>query len=226
MSATLRVSDFTHNTLLFKEPPPVINVSARQHPVTMHFSRRTQPDYLAEAYKKVCKIHARLPPGGVLVFLTGQNEIMTLCKRLEKRFGRKALAERKRKQDSFFSGRALEKPEAEQEEAAPGETRGVDAEAEDIDLGTRDDVNLEIEERGGDGDVEEDAEALDTSDDEEESGDEALTPEDDSDGLLLFFRRELCGWLTKFIFSSHAHPSAILAPTDREADACLSRPAS
>ena len=90
MSATLRVTDFTENTSLFKQPPPLINVAARQHPVTMHFNRKTRPDYLGEAYKKVSKIHARLPPGGILVFLTGQNEISTLCKRLEKQFGPKA----------------------------------------------------------------------------------------------------------------------------------------
>lgn len=94
MSATLRVTDFTENANLFKTPPPLINVTARQHPVTLHYNRKTRPDYLSEAYKKVSKIHARLPKGGILVFLTGQNEIMTLCKRLEKRFGKRAIDER------------------------------------------------------------------------------------------------------------------------------------
>lgn len=94
MSATLRVTDFTENKTLFKVPPPVISVGARQHPVTMHFNRKTRSDYMQEAYSKVSKIHARLPPGGILVFLTGQNEIVTLCKRLEKRFGPKATQER------------------------------------------------------------------------------------------------------------------------------------
>lgn len=39
MSATLRVTDFTQNEKLFKRPPPVINVQARQFPVTIHFNR-------------------------------------------------------------------------------------------------------------------------------------------------------------------------------------------
>ncbi len=39
-----------------------------------------------EAFKKVCKIHKRLPPGGVLVFLTGQQEIEGLCRKLKQKF--------------------------------------------------------------------------------------------------------------------------------------------
>lgn len=87
MSATLRLADFTENKALFTEAPPTIHVPARQHPVTVHFSRKTTADYIGEAYKKVCKIHARLPPGGVLVFMTGQNEITGLVRRLEKKYG-------------------------------------------------------------------------------------------------------------------------------------------
>lgn len=86
MSATLRVSDFTENKTLFDRPPPVINVDARQFPVSIHFNKRTPEDYVAEAYKKVCKIHQRLPPGGILVFLTGQNEINHLCKLLRRKY--------------------------------------------------------------------------------------------------------------------------------------------
>ncbi|KAF8501906.1 hypothetical protein JB92DRAFT_3123965 [Gautieria morchelliformis] len=59
MSATLRVSDFTSNTILFRTPPPVISIATRQHP---------------RLYGKPSR-YARLPPGGILVFLTGQNEI-------------------------------------------------------------------------------------------------------------------------------------------------------
>ncbi|KZV98839.1 P-loop containing nucleoside triphosphate hydrolase protein [Exidia glandulosa HHB12029] len=91
MSATLRVTDFTDNRVLFPAPPPVINIEARQYPVTVHFSRRTTPDYVTEAISKTCKIHTRLPPGGVLVFLTGQNEITAVCRKLEAKFGRRAV---------------------------------------------------------------------------------------------------------------------------------------
>ena len=98
MSATLRVSDFAENTTLFPTPPPIINVPARQHPVTVHFNRRTPSDYITEAIRKASKIHARLPPGGILIFLTGQNEITGVCKKLEAKYGAKVLeAKRKRR---------------------------------------------------------------------------------------------------------------------------------
>lgn len=97
MSATLRVSDFAENTTLFSTPPPLLRVDARQYPVAIHFARRTTPDYISEAIKKTCKIHARLPPGGILIFLTGQNEITGVCRKLEARYGRNAIAKRKRR---------------------------------------------------------------------------------------------------------------------------------
>ncbi|KAF5905343.1 putative ATP-dependent RNA helicase DHX37, partial [Clarias magur] len=87
MSATLRVEDFTENKRLFRSPPPVIKVEARQFPVTVHFNKRTpMEDYVAEAFRKTCKIHRMLPPGGILVFLTGQAEVHSVCRRLRKAF--------------------------------------------------------------------------------------------------------------------------------------------
>lgn len=97
MSATLRVSDFAENKLLFPSPPPVISVSARQHSVTIHFSRRTPSDYVKEAVKKAAKIHSRLPSGGILIFLTGQNEISGVCRILEAKLSQKAIETRMRK---------------------------------------------------------------------------------------------------------------------------------
>ena len=97
MSATLRVSDFAENPTLFPSPPPVLHVTARQHPVTVHFSRKTHADYLTQAYKKVARIHARLPAGGILVFCTGQNEIVSLVKKLEAKYGKKAIEARKKR---------------------------------------------------------------------------------------------------------------------------------
>ncbi|XP_028393261.1 probable ATP-dependent RNA helicase DHX37 [Dendronephthya gigantea] len=86
MSATLRVDDFTNNMNLFSPTPPVVKVEARQFPVTIHFSKRTPTDYVNEAFRKVVKIHKTLPNGGILVFLTGQNEIHSLCRKLQNRF--------------------------------------------------------------------------------------------------------------------------------------------
>lgn len=84
MSATLRVQDFTSGKL-FHTPPPVIEVPTRQFPVTTYFAKKTEKtDYIGEAYKKVLAIHKRLPPGGILVFVTGQREVEDLCRKLRK----------------------------------------------------------------------------------------------------------------------------------------------
>jgi len=95
MSATLRVDDFKVPHL-FPTPPTLIRVDARQFEVTNHFARRTElRDYLKETHKKVCQIHRKLPPGGILVFLTGKSEIVSMCKRLNKSLGGKGKKGRK-----------------------------------------------------------------------------------------------------------------------------------
>lgn len=86
MSATLRIEDMTQNPKLFKTPPPVLEVEGRQYPVTVHFSRRTHYGYVEEAFKKISRGHRKLPPGGILVFMTGQNEIVQLSKKLKQKF--------------------------------------------------------------------------------------------------------------------------------------------
>ena len=57
----------------------------------MHFNRKTanDHDFLGEAFNKVCKIHTKLPPGAILVFLTGKREIETLVKKIKQRFAPK-----------------------------------------------------------------------------------------------------------------------------------------
>ena len=89
MSATLRVEDFGSPRLFPGGAPPVVRVETRQFPVTVHFSRTTQTShhrgaYLDDAVKKVRQIHSRLPPGGILVFLTGKREIAYAVKRLRR----------------------------------------------------------------------------------------------------------------------------------------------
>ncbi|KAK4155490.1 P-loop containing nucleoside triphosphate hydrolase protein [Chaetomidium leptoderma] len=87
MSATLRVEEFAQNARLFKTPPRVIEVEGRQHEVTVHFARKTCHDYIEDAFQKISRGHRKLPPGGMLVFLTGQGEISQLSKRLKGAFG-------------------------------------------------------------------------------------------------------------------------------------------
>lgn len=87
MSATLRISDFMDNPNLFRGGPPRwLKAEGRQYPVSIHFARRTHRDYLEEVFQKICRGHKKLPSGGMLVFLTGQNEITALAKRLRDTF--------------------------------------------------------------------------------------------------------------------------------------------
>ncbi|XP_030569337.1 probable ATP-dependent RNA helicase kurz [Drosophila novamexicana] len=109
MSATLRVSDFTENTRLFKVPPPLIKVEARQYPVTIHFQKHTPDDYMAEAYRKTLKIHAQLPEGGILIFVTGQLEVNQLVRKLRRAFPCQ-------QQDNKPNQQEQPKPEPEQEQ--------------------------------------------------------------------------------------------------------------
>ncbi|KAJ3822852.1 P-loop containing nucleoside triphosphate hydrolase protein [Lentinula raphanica] len=170
MSATLRVSDFASNTTLFPSPPPIINVAARQHPVTVHFNRRTASDYITEAIKKTIKIHTRLPPGGILIFLTGQNEIQGVCRKLEAKFSKKAIDEKNKRRTAGSASRIFGVDDTVQDEAQD-RTRRVgaaqaDIEADDVDFGESNEVALDV-----DGDAEEDPDALD-SDEEESLNDE------------------------------------------------------
>ncbi|XP_020803504.1 probable ATP-dependent RNA helicase kurz [Drosophila serrata] len=124
MSATLRVTDFTENARLFKVPPPLLKVEARQFPVTIHFQKRTPDDYVAEAYRKTLKIHNQLPEGGILIFVTGQQEVNQLVRKLRRTF-------------PFHppSSSAKDRPKAEEHTETPAEPQvaagGADVETED-----------------------------------------------------------------------------------------------
>ncbi len=109
MSATLRVEDFTQNERLFRMPPPCVRVDSRQFEVTCHFQRNTPEDYLAAALKKTCKIHRELPEGGILVFVTGQQEVNQLVRKLRKLFPVKKTAtdERDSEEEEESVGKAL-----------------------------------------------------------------------------------------------------------------------
>lgn len=150
MSATLRVEDMTQNLKLFKSPPPVLEVEGRQFPVTVHFSRRTHHDYVEEAFKKISRGHRKLPPGGILVFMTGQQEILQLSKKLKQ----------------AFTGM----------DSAPGLKVSIPAseapvEAEDLNFGGNvDDRGVEDYDESDSGDEEEDQEEFAIPEDEGEAG--------------------------------------------------------
>ncbi|KRT81484.1 helicase, partial [Oryctes borbonicus] len=116
MSATLRIQDFTENRRLFKVAPPVINVEARQFPVTIHFNKRTNENYVKEALRKTTKIHTTLPEGGILVFVTGQREVNHLVHKL------RSLFPLKRRDRVLTIAKGLDKEKTVEEESTDDET--------------------------------------------------------------------------------------------------------
>ena len=161
MSATLRVSDFSENKQLFKLAPPILKVEARQYPVSIHFDKKTKFDYVEQAYKKACKIHKRLPPGGILIFLTGQNEIATLVKRLRNEFP--------------FNTRKKQYVEDENTEYRVSNNVAMEAEDVDLDIALRERKEEEMEE-GSDSE----------SDSDEEEGFEETLEEGQSENDPLY----------------------------------------
>ncbi|KAF6757513.1 DHX37 protein [Ephemerocybe angulata] len=137
-------------------------------PLRLIIIRRTSPDYVKEAIKKTAKIHSRLPPGGILIFLTGQNEITGVCKKLEARFGQKALDAKRQKRVALSARFQMEK-ENEEEKGSVNPSQ-VALEVEDIDFGA-DRGDQDLADDVDNGMVEDDPDALDTDD---EDGDDAL----------------------------------------------------
>ncbi len=88
MSATLNTGDFVSDKLFPPgKKPPIVEAEGRQHRVTTHFCLRSRPDYTEEVIEKVKRAHSKLPKGGILVFLTGQNEIREVGARLRQLLG-------------------------------------------------------------------------------------------------------------------------------------------
>ncbi|KAF8074844.1 P-loop containing nucleoside triphosphate hydrolase protein [Lyophyllum atratum] len=79
MSATLdaeKFSKFFHNA-------KIIYVKGRQHPVKIYYSSEGQTDYVDSAMRTFFQIHTDQPPGDVLIFLPGQEDIESLEKSIK-----------------------------------------------------------------------------------------------------------------------------------------------
>ncbi|PPQ86311.1 hypothetical protein CVT25_005612 [Psilocybe cyanescens] len=79
MSATLdaeKFSKFYHNA-------KILYVKGRQHPVKIYHSAESQLDYTDAAMRTFFQIHTDQPPGDVLIFLPGQEDIESLQKSIE-----------------------------------------------------------------------------------------------------------------------------------------------
>jgi ATP-dependent RNA helicase DHX8/PRP22 len=80
-SATLDADKFS---AYFNECP-IFSIPGRTFPVEIMYSREPEADYLDAALVTVMQIHLTEPPGDILLFLTGQEEIDTSCEILFER---------------------------------------------------------------------------------------------------------------------------------------------
>ncbi|XP_052620334.1 probable pre-mRNA-splicing factor ATP-dependent RNA helicase DEAH2 isoform X2 [Lactuca sativa] len=61
---------------------PLIKVPGRLHPVEIFYTQEPERDYLEAAIRTVVQIHMCEPPGGILVFLAGEQEIEDACHKI------------------------------------------------------------------------------------------------------------------------------------------------
>ncbi|CAB3364061.1 Hypothetical predicted protein [Cloeon dipterum] len=64
---------------------PIFTIPGRTFPVEVLYTKEPETDYLDASLITVMQIHLREPPGDVLLFLTGQEEIDTACEILYER---------------------------------------------------------------------------------------------------------------------------------------------
>uniref|UniRef100_A0A7N1A962 RNA helicase n=1 Tax=Kalanchoe fedtschenkoi TaxID=63787 RepID=A0A7N1A962_KALFE len=88
LSATLDTAKFSD----FFDSAPIFNIPGRRFPVETYHVTAPVADYVDTAVSTVIQIHVTQPPGDILVFLTGQEEIETadvVIKNRIKAFGEK-----------------------------------------------------------------------------------------------------------------------------------------
>ncbi|XP_023004472.1 probable pre-mRNA-splicing factor ATP-dependent RNA helicase DEAH2 isoform X4 [Cucurbita maxima] len=80
MSATLEAEKFQG----YFNGAPLMKVPGRLHPVEIFYTQEPERDYLEAAIRTVVQIHLCEPPGDILVFLTGEEEIEDACRKINK----------------------------------------------------------------------------------------------------------------------------------------------
>jgi pre-mRNA-splicing factor ATP-dependent RNA helicase DHX38/PRP16 len=57
----------------------IFTIPGRTFPVEVNFSKTPVEDYLDAAVKQALAIHINQPPGDILIFMTGQEDIESTC---------------------------------------------------------------------------------------------------------------------------------------------------
>ncbi|CAL1697253.1 unnamed protein product [Somion occarium] len=80
-SATMNAEKFSS----FYGNAPTFTIPGRTFPVEMFHAKSPCEDYVDSAVKQVLQIHLSLPPGDILVFMTGQEDIEITCQVIKER---------------------------------------------------------------------------------------------------------------------------------------------
>lgn len=80
-SATLDAEKFS----VYFDKAPIFTIPGRTFPVETLYTKEPEPDYLEASLITILQIHLMEPPGDILLFLTGQEEIDTACEVLYER---------------------------------------------------------------------------------------------------------------------------------------------
>ncbi|KAI0770981.1 P-loop containing nucleoside triphosphate hydrolase protein [Trametes elegans] len=80
-SATMNAEKFSQ----FYGNAPCFTIPGRTFPVEIFHSKSPCEDYVDSAVKQVLQIHLSLPPGDILVFMTGQEDIEVTCQVIQER---------------------------------------------------------------------------------------------------------------------------------------------
>lgn len=74
-SATLSADTFSN----YFGGVPIFRIPGRTFPVETYFAKSVQEDYVMAAVKQAMQIHFNSPPGDILIFMTGQEDIEGTC---------------------------------------------------------------------------------------------------------------------------------------------------
>uniref|UniRef100_A0A914X0A8 RNA helicase n=1 Tax=Plectus sambesii TaxID=2011161 RepID=A0A914X0A8_9BILA len=66
-----------------KDTASIISVEGRMYPVHIFYSKSPSPDYVKGSVTAALNIHKTEPPGDILIFLTGQDEVEAVCQMLK-----------------------------------------------------------------------------------------------------------------------------------------------
>lgn len=78
MSATLD----THKFQEYFDDAPIMKIKGRTYPVEIYYTQKPESDYVEASIRTVLQIHIQEDEGDILLFLTGEEEIETCCRKI------------------------------------------------------------------------------------------------------------------------------------------------